>query len=319
MAALPVAASPGPVLVTGASGFVGRALVRQLMAGGAGVTAVSRHGAEGGAPLSVQLQRYEEAGRLMAGHACVVHLAARVHVMSETAQDPLAAFRAANVALTHQLARQAATAGVPRFVFLSSVKVNGEATAPGQPFAETDVCAPQDPYGLSKLEAEQGLREIAAETGMQVVIIRPPLVYGPGARGNFAALVRAVARGLPLPLAAIDNRRSLVALDNLLDFVQTCMRHPGAANQTFLVSDAEDLSTPELVRRLARAMEKPARLLPVPVWLLKAGAMALGRTDMLQRLCENLQLDTAKARDLLGWKPPLSVDEGLRRAVHNLP
>lgn len=304
-----------PVLVTGASGFLGQALVRQLVAGGAAVTAVSRHGAEGRAPAWVPVQRYEEAGRLMAGHACMVHLAARVHVMRETAQDPLAAFRAANVALTHQLARQAAAAGIERFVFLSSVKVNGEATRPGHPFTENDVCAPQDPYGQSKLEAEQGLRDIAAETGMQVVIIRPPLIYGPGVAGNFAALMRAVARGLPLPLGAIDNRRSLVGRDNLIDFILCCIAHPDAANQTFLVSDGEDLATPELVRRLARVMGKPDRLIPVPVWLLRAGASVLGRQDSLQRLCENLQLSTDKARNLLGWRPALGVNEGLRRAL----
>lgn len=302
------------VLVTGANGFVGAALVRRLQASGHEVCGVSRSGEAASSGLHC-VRRYEDAAPLMAGQACLVHLAARVHVMNDAEQDPLAAFRAANVTLTENLARQAAAAGVRRFVFISSIKVNGEATLPGRPFTENDASAPQDAYGISKMEAEQGLRQIAAETGMELVIVRPPLVYGPGVRANFAALLRAVARGIPLPLACIDNRRSLVALDNLLDFIVTCIGHPAAANQTFLVSDGEDLSTPELVRRMARAVGRPARLIPVPVWLLVAGARLLGKQDQLQRLSGNLQLDISKARDLLGWQPPVTVDEGLGRTL----
>ena len=312
---MPVDSSAGPVLVTGASGFVGEALVRKLAAAGRAVTGVSRHGADVNRPGLSCVKRYEDAAPLMAGHACMVHLAARVHVMNDAAQDPLAAFRAANVTLTLNLARQAAAAGLRRFVFISSIKVNGEATLPGQPFTEHDAFAPQDSYGVSKMEAEQGLHQIAAETGLEVVIIRPPLVYGPGVRANFAALIQAVARGVPLPLGAINNRRSLVALDNLLDLIMTCLSHPAAANQTFLVSDGEDLSTPELVRRMARAVGKPARLLPVPLWLLNAGARLLDKQDKLQRLSGSLQLDISKARELLGWQPPITVNEGLRRTV----
>ncbi len=308
------------VLVTGASGFVGGALVRRLTAGGHAVTGISRSSGQDSPPGLRCVQRYEDVAPLMAGHTCLVHLAARVHVMNDAASDPLAAFRAANVTLAGNLARQAAAAGVRRFVFVSSIKVNGDATLPGQPFTEEDVAAPRDAYGISKMEAEQGLRQIAAETGMELVIVRPPLVYGPGVRANFAALLRAVARGVPLPLACIDNRRSLVALDNLLDFIVTCIGHPAAAGQTFLVSDGEDLSTPELVRRMARAVGRPARLLPVPLWVLSAGARVLGRQDRLQRLCGNLQLDISKARGLLGWQPPVTVDEGLRRSLtDNLP
>jgi UDP-glucose 4-epimerase len=245
----------------------------------------------------------------------VFHLAARVHVMKDTAVDSLAEFRKVNVLGTLNLARQAAAVGVKRFVFVSSVKVNGESTPVGQAFTEADEPNPQDAYAVSKFEAEQGLREIAADTGMAVVIIRPPLVYGPGIKANFAALMRAVQRGWPLPLGAVRNQRSLVALDNLVDFVVTCITHPQAVNQTFLVSDGQDLSTTELVRGMAHAAGVPARLLPVPVWALQAGATLLGKGDAVQRLCGNLQVDISKARQLLGWVPPVSVDEGLRRAV----
>jgi nucleoside-diphosphate-sugar epimerase len=178
-----------------------------------------------------------------------------------------------------------------------------------------DAPKPEDAYGQSKYEAEQGLQQIASDTGMEVVIIRPPLVYGPGVKANFAALLRAVQRGWPLPLGAVHNQRSLVALDNLVDLIVTCITHPQAANQAFLVSDGEDLSTPDLIRRMARAMNRPALLLPVPVWALKAGALLLGKGDAVQRLCGNLQVDISKSRTLLGWNPPISVDEGLRRAV----
>ena len=245
----------------------------------------------------------------------VVHLAARVHVMNDGAADPLVEFRKVNVEGTFNLARQAVAAGVRRFVFLSSVKVNGECTLAGHAFDEAARPAPQDAYGLSKHEAEQGLRQIAAETGMEVVIIRAPLVYGPGVKANFASLVRGVRRGWPLPLGAVRNRRSLVGLGNLVDFIVTCTTHPQAANQTFLVSDGQDLSTADLVRALARATGVPARLPSVPVWALHGAAALLGKGDAVQRLCGNLQVDITKAREVLGWAPPVSVEEGLRQAV----
>lgn len=246
----------------------------------------------------------------------VVHLAARVHVMNDKCSDPLAEFRRVNVEGTVALARQAAVAGVRRFVFLSSVKVNGEFTKPGHPFTADAVPAPEDPYGVSKYEAEQLLRQIAAETGMEVVIIRPPLVYGPGVKANFESMRRWLARGVPLPLAAVtNNRRSLVALDNLVNLIVTCLNHPAAANQTFLVSDGEDLSTAELLKRMSAAMGKPARLFYLPPTLLKLGANVLNRPGIYQRLCGSLQLDIAKTRQLLGWTPPTSLDEGLRRAA----
>ena len=253
--------------------------------------------------------------KVLVGITNVVHLAARVHVMHDNVADPLAVFRAVNVEGTLSLALQAAAAGVKRFVFISSVKVNGESTPPGRAFAETDAPNPQDAYGQSKHEAEQGLRQLSADTGMEVVIIRPPLVYGPGVKANFAALMRAVQRGWPLPLGAVHNQRSLVALSNLVDFIVTCITHPQAANQTFLVSDGQDLSTTGLVRGMAQAAGVPARLLPVPVWALQAGATLLGKGDAVQRLCGNLQVDISKARTLLGWVPPVAVEEGLRRAM----
>jgi nucleoside-diphosphate-sugar epimerase len=310
------------ILVTGATGFVGKAVVQRLLADDESqrvVVAVRRDGLQW--PEQVlpyvtdDLEPATDWSLALNGVSAVVHCAARVHVMHDTEADPLTAFRAVNMDGTLNLARQAAAAGVKRFVFISSVKVNGESTEPGRSFTEADTPNPQDAYGVSKHEAEQGLRQLAADTGMEVVIIRPPLVYGPGVKANFAALMKAVQRGWPLPLGAVHNQRSLAALDNLVDFIITCTTHPQAANQTFMVSDGRDLSTTELVREMARAAGVPARLLPVPVWVLQAGATLLGKGEAVQRLCGNLQVDISKARRLLGWVPPASVDEGLQRAV----
>jgi len=309
------------IFVTGASGFVGRRLTAVLAELGHEVRAAVRTAA----PLAAgsiwesimvgNLDSDTDWWAALDDVGVVVHLAARVHVMQETTSDLLTEFRRVNVQGTLNLAQQASEAGVRRFVYVSSIKVNGEATQPGERFTAEDAVAPLDAYGISKMEVEHGLRQIAQQTGMEVVIIRPPLVYGPGAKANFAALMRAVQRGWPLPLGAVHNQRSLVALDNLVDFIIICINHPQAANQTFLVSDGQDLSTTELVRGMARASGVPARLIPVPVWALQAGASLLGKGDVVQRLCGNLQVDISKARTLLGWVPPLSVEEGLKRAM----
>ncbi len=306
--------------MTGATGFVGSSLVVRLAREGVEIRAcVRRDNAE--LPKCVQVVRVgnltaeTEWSHALSGVDVVVHAAARVHVMQDAAADPLQEFRRVNVQGTLQLARQAAAAGVRRFVFISSIKVNGEATQPGHPFTADDVPAPMDAYGVSKMEAEQGLREMAAQTGMELVIIRPPLVYGPGVRANFHAMMRWLARGMPLPLGAIHNLRSLVALDNLVDLIVTCIHHPAAANQTFLVSDGEDLSTSQLLRRMGQALGEPARLIPVPPALLKLGAALLGKPAVAQRLCGSLQVDISKTRQLLGWRPPVSVDAGLKKAA----
>jgi nucleoside-diphosphate-sugar epimerase len=306
------------ILVTGATGFVGRALCVHLQQQGYEVNAVVRAPSDDLLVSRVftlrSLDSEVDWTDALRGVDVIVHLAARVHIMRDTAGDPIGEFRKTNVDATLHLARQAAKAGVQRFVFMSSVKVNGESTLPGQAFKETDAPNPQDPYGCSKWEAEQGLRHIARESGLQVVIIRSPLIYGPGVKANFASFMRLVARAWPLPLGAICNRKSLVALSNLLDFIGTCVAHPAAANQTFLVSDGQDLSTTELVRAMARAVGVAARLLPVPVGLLLFAGRVLGQGAVVHRLCDNLQVDIEKARKLLQWQPPVSVRVGLEQA-----
>ncbi len=309
------------ILVTGATGFVGSALVRQLLALGERVKAASRSPAELG-DADLRWIKVDDLGPdncwldALDGVECVVHCAARVHVMRDAAVDPLAAYRLANVQGVVTLAQQAAQAGVKRLVFLSSIKVNGEWSLPSRPFAADDVPNPQDPYGISKWEAEQALLTISRETGLEVVIVRPPLVYGPGVRANFQAVMTWLRRGIPLPLGAVShNRRSFVALDNLVSLLALCIRHPAAINQIFLVSDGEDLSTTCLLRRLGQAMDKPARLFPVPSCLLRAGTRLSGRHDLALRLLGSLQVDIRHTCDVLGWNPPVTVDEELRRTV----
>ncbi len=305
------------LLVTGADGFVGRAVCIELTQRNHNLNRVVRR-------LNGAGDGYFEMGNIgsttnwsgaLEDVDAVIHLAARVHVIHEGAKNPLGEFRKVNVAGTMNLAKAAAASGISRFVYVSSVGVNGAQNVLGRPFSEADKPDPHNDYALSKWEAEQGLLRIAAETGMEVVIVRPPLVYGPDAPGNFGSLMRWLQRGVPLPLGAIHNQRSLVALDNLVDLIVTCLTHPAAANQTFLVSDGEDVSTTELLRRMGHAMGCPARLVPVPASWLKLAAAMVGKQDVAQRLCSSLQVDIAKTRQLLGWTPPLSLDEGLRRAA----
>ena len=309
------------ILVTGANGFVGRALCAVAVVRGTAVRGITR------APGELLTGIENCVVRAIDGNTdwqhglmdcdAVIHLAARAHVMQEAATDPLAEFRRVNVQGTLNLARQAAAAGVRRFVFVSSIGVNGAETFQ-QPFTAQDQAAPHSPYAVTKYEAEMGLQALAAETGMELVIIRPPLVYGPNAPGNFGSLMRWLKRGLPLPLGAIHNQRSLVALDNLVDLLVTCIMHPAAANQTFLVSDGKDVSTTELLQRMGQAIGRPARLLPVPASWLKLAANLMGKENVAQRLCGSLQVDIEKTRRLLGWTPPLSLDEGLNKAAEGL-
>ncbi|RJG09220.1 SDR family oxidoreductase [Pseudomonas cavernicola] len=309
------------ILLTGVSGFVGRAVHERLSVSNANELIVAIRGSLTGLPQSTSVTQISaidgatDWSTALQGAHVVIHSAARVHVMDDKSADPLAEFRKVNVEGTLNLARQAAQAGVRRFIFISSIKVNGESTPLNVPYIADAQPAPADPYGISKTEAEQGLRALAAETGMEVVIIRPTLVYGPGVKANFLSMMRWLHKGVPLPFGAIHNRRSLVALDNFVDLIVTCIDHPAAANQTFLVSDGEDLSTSELLRRMGAALGKPARLLPVPSWVLEAGAAMLGKKALSQRLCGSLQVDISKTRELLGWAPPVSIDAALRKTA----
>jgi UDP-glucose 4-epimerase len=237
--------------------------------------------------------------------------------MRETADNPLETFRRTNVAGTLSLARAAASLGVKRFVFLSSIKALGESTMRGQRFAPQDTPSPQDPYGISKLEAEKGLRAIAAETAMELTIVRLPLVYGPGVRGNFRTMMSWLQRGLPLPLGRVQNQRSLVGLDNVVDFLCLCASHARAAGQTFHVSDGQDLSTTDLLLGLGLALGRPARLVPVPESWLVALLHAMGKADIATRLCGSLQVDSASTQSVLGWRPPSDVTAELRRTAES--
>jgi nucleoside-diphosphate-sugar epimerase len=254
------------------------------------------------------------------GINAVVHLAARVHIMDDDSIDPLKEFRKVNTLGTERLARMASAAGVNRFVYVSSIKVNGESTGQNasgknQYFSENDVPHPQDAYALSKWQAEEGLQGIASETGMDLVVVRPPLVYGPGVKANFFRLLKMVDQGIRLPLASVENSRSLIALENLVDFLQRCVEHPSAAGEKFLVSDGEDLSTPELIRRIAHHMKRPVRLVPFPPGILRLGGHLLKKGDLTDRLLGSLQVDIGKAKRILGWEPPVSIDNALEKTV----
>lgn len=310
------------MLLTGGTGFIGMPLLSSCNLAGHEVILAVRSG------LSVRADcagffRYPglefEVDWMpsLAGVDVVVHVAARAHVLTSEGDEGLSLFHKVNVDATLTLARQAADVGVKRFVFISSIKAMGESTEIGQPFCAEGKLQASDPYGLSKKAAEEGLVRLCADTAMELVIIRPVLVYGPGVGANFFRMMQWLAKGAPLPFGAIYNKRSFVALDNLVDLIVTCIDHPAAANQTFLVSDGEDLSTPKLLGKMAMALGKPARLLPVPSWLLEQGASLLGKQALAQRLWGSLQVDISKTREILGWVPPLSVDQALSKTAED--
>ena len=316
-----VANSNRNIMVTGAGGFIGQAVCSNLPARGYQVLGAVRRSVEARTSSLVQykiigdMHESTDWSAALAGMNSVIHLAARVHLMSDSAQNPLAEYRRVNVAMTMNLARQAAKAGVKRFVFISSVKVNGENTPFGQPFTADDVPHPLDPYGVSKLEAEKLLLQLAQETGMEVVIIRPVFVYGPGVKANFLHLILWLHKGVPLPLKALENQRSLLAIDNLVDLIATCLHHPAAANQTFLASDGEDLTVSALLERTSLALGRHARLIAVPLFFLRFAGRLFGMEAIIQRLCDPLQVDISKSQRLLGWTPPVSVEAALEKTT----
>jgi len=319
------------VLVTGATGFIGRSIVDSLLKMSVSVITMVRRYSDDLPHVVEQLVvddlgtlislgrpsdlSQDEMKQVLKNVDVVIHTAARVHMMDDDVADPLAKFRWVNTTGTIGLARLAAEAEVKRFIFLSSIKVNGEITSLGKPFKSDDCYVPDDPYGLSKLEAEQGLLEIAKQTKMDVVIIRPPLVYGPGVQANFNLLMKLVDNGVPMPLGAINNQRSFVALDNLVSFIIHCIDHPKAANEIFLISDGEDVSTTELLRKLAKVFGQKALLLPVPIDWMRFVAKLIGKGDVTSRLFGSLQVDSSKAKELLGWKEVITMDEQLKKTV----
>lgn len=315
------------VLVTGGNGFLGRFVCRALVEAGHEVRATVRD------PATLDRSRPElksgcswivtrdlagdfDAQEALAGIQVVVHLAARAHVLHETAPDPLAEFQRVNTTATRNLADLAARARVQRFIFISTVGVNGNQTRKQHPFTETDVPMPHSPYAVSKLLAEEALREKARAAGMEFVILRPPLAYGPGVKGNFLNLIRLIDRGFPLPLASLTNRRSLVSAANLADLIVRCIDHENAADKTFMISDCADLSTADLIKKIAASLGRPARLIPFPPGLLILAAKCAGRYGSLQGLFESLQVDCSHTRSQLCWSPPQSLEEGLAETAH---
>lgn len=304
-------------LVTGANGFVGRALCATLVQHGHDVRgAVRRSDIALNSNISRvtvgEINAQTDWSAALSGIDVLIHLAARVHVMHETSADPLDEFRRTNVQGTEHLARSAAAQGVKRLVFVSSIKVNGEETTGGQRYTEHDISSSQDPYGVSKWEAEQALHRVAKETGLEVVIVRPPLVYGPGVKGNFERMLQVLSKGVPLPLASVNNLRSVIYVENLADALRVCAIHPAAAGETYLLGDGDDISTPDLLRQLALAMGRPARIFPFPAVLLRLAGKLLGKPDEIARLLGSLQIDSGKIRRELNWQPPYSMRQGLQ-------
>ncbi len=301
----------GSIIITGAGGFIGTRLCQVLASRGENALGLTRHSS----PSVGEIGCKTDWSRVLRQGAVVVHLAARAHVLDKNSAKNWEAFREVNVEGTRRLATAAASAGVQRLVFLSSIRALGASTSERTPFSVEDAPAPSEPYGRSKWEAELALQEVAAQTGLEVSVIRPPLVYGPQALGNFRRLIRLVRGGVPLPLGSVRNRRSLVAIDNLVDLICVCLREPAAAGGTFHVADGKGVSTPELIRGIAHAMGRRIRLLPVPVGVLRLAGRALGTSAEVERLVGSLEVDITHTCDTLGWTPPIDMEEGLRRAV----
>ncbi len=311
------------ILITGATGFIGQRLTAELLAQTTHRITVLTRKHKTHLPSKVRtilidsIENISNYAQQLSGIDVIIHLAARVHRMDDTARNTYPAYKAINMDSTLRLANQAAAAGVKRFIYISSIKVNGESTETGHPFKAEDPPHPMDPYAISKYESECALLQLSQSSGMETVIIRPPLVYGPGVKANFMKLMRLVSRGLPLPLGAVENRRSLVSIDNLIDLIRLCIDHPDAANQVFLVSDDHDLSTTELLRCIATGMNRPIRLIPFPTPLLRLAAKLFGRNDIANRLFGNLEVDISKTKTLLGWQPVKTPEEAIRQTAQS--
>lgn len=306
------------ILLTGSNGFISRHLLHDLKNKkkckllGRG----NNLNAEFDCYYQKEVNSKEDYKEVLCNVSCIVHCAARVHLMTDDSLEPLEDYREVNTAGSLNLARQAVEAGVKRFIFLSSIKVNGEATQLGKPFTSGDARQPEDDYGQSKSEAEEQLLQLAEETGLEVVIIRPTLVYGPGVKANFASLMSLVSKGSPLPFGAItNNKRSLVSVKNLVDLIVTCIDHPKAVNQVFLVSDDNDLSTASMVKHMATALGKANRLLPIPLWCYHLLGKLCGKQNVVERLLGSLQVDISHTRKVLDWKPPQTVEEGFKETA----
>ncbi|RYU65230.1 SDR family oxidoreductase [Aliivibrio finisterrensis] len=306
------------ILLTGSSGFLGKHLLKELVSKGHDVVCLLRSHDEQitNSVVVPQIDRLSDFHEALLNKNCVIHCAARVHIMNDSVSNPLEEYREVNTRGTVNLARQAASIGVKRFVFVSSIKVNGEGTAQDKPFTSADLHTPEDDYGLSKSEAEQQLFDIGKEIGMEIVIIRPTLVYGPGVKANFAALMNLVSKGIPLPFGCITkNKRSLVSVDNLVDLIVTCIDHPKAANQVFLVSDDHDVSTSEMVREMAKSLNKPQWQLPIPKWCYRLAGRVFDKQDVVDRLLGSLQVDITHTKETLGWKPPQTLQESFKETA----
>ena len=311
------------ICVTGATGFIGSKLSLKLSQLSYDVLAPVRNLSSNSLSLNQNLKyiKVEKEGsslnysKILKQVDTVIHCAARTHVVKEVEKSPQIAYQKINVEETLNLATQAASFGVKRFIFLSSIKVNGEKTLRSESFKHNDIAMPEDAYGVSKLEAEKVLRELSDRTGLEIVIIRAPLVYGEGVKGNFLRLLNLTNKKIPLPFARINNIRSLVGLDNLIDLIICCIDHPKAAGQIFLISDNESISTPELIKRIGAAMGKSTRLFPVPLSIFKLLGRLMGKSYEVDKLLGSLMVDSSHTRQILGWKPILSLDDGLNKTV----